>query len=41
MYAKLTTNKAHEPESVQFWYIHSQLHSDALTQVEPWVNAVH
>jgi Retrotransposon gag protein len=41
MYAKLTTDKAHEPESVRFWYIHSRLRGDALTQVEPWVNAVH
>lgn len=41
MYAKLTTDKAHEPESVRFWYMHSRLRGDALTQVEPWVNAVH
>jgi retrotransposon gag protein len=41
MYAKLTTDKAHEPESVRFWYIHSRLRGDALTQVEPWVKAVH
>jgi hypothetical protein len=40
MYAKLTTDKAHEPESVRFWYMHSRLRGDALTQVEPWVNAV-
>jgi hypothetical protein len=41
MYAKLTTDKAHEPESVRFWYMHSRLRGEALTQVEPWVNAVH
>jgi hypothetical protein len=41
MYAKLTTDKAHEPESVRFWYMHSRLRGDALTQVEPWVNAAH
>jgi hypothetical protein len=41
IYAKLTTDKAHESESVRFWYIHSRLRGDALTQVEPWVNAVH
>ena len=41
IYAKLTTDKAHEPESVRFWYIHSRLRGEALTQVEPWVNAVH
>jgi retrotransposon gag protein len=41
MYAKLTTDKAHESESVRFWYIHSRLRGIALTQVEPWVNAVH
>ena len=41
MYAKLTTDKSHELESVRFWYMHSRLRGDALTQVEPWVNAVH
>jgi len=41
IYAKLTTDKAHEPEPVRFWYIHSRLRGDALAQVEPWVSAVH
>ena len=41
IYAKLITDKAYEPESIRFWYIHSRLHSEALTQVEPWVNTVH
>jgi hypothetical protein len=40
MDAKLSTDKAHEPESVRFWYMHSRLRGVAANQVEPWVSAI-
>jgi hypothetical protein len=38
--AKLSVDKATEPEAVQFWYIHSRLRGEALAQVSAWVDAV-
>ena len=38
--AKLAVDKAGETETVRFWYIHSRLRGEALTQVSAWVDAV-
>ena len=38
--AKLAIDKDSEPEDVRFWYIHSRLRGEALTQVDAWVKAV-
>lgn len=38
--AKLTVDKADETETVRFWYIHSRLRGDALSQTSSWVDSV-
>lgn len=38
--AKLTVDKAEETETVRFWYIHSRLRGDALSQTSSWVDSV-
>lgn len=40
VYAKLVVDRAHDPEDVRFWYIHSRLRGKALQQVNPWVTVV-
>jgi hypothetical protein len=38
--AKLAIDKAEETETVRFWYIHSRLRGDALSQTSSWVDSV-
>ena len=35
--AKITVDMANDPASTKFWYIHSRLEGNAITQVTPWV----
>jgi hypothetical protein len=36
--AKLAVDKSEETESVRFWYVHSRLRGDALSQTSSWVD---
>ncbi len=38
--AKLAIDKGEETETVRFWYIHSRLRGDALSQTSSWVDSV-
>ena len=38
--AKLAVDKTEETETVRFWYVHSRLRGDALSQTSSWVDSV-
>lgn len=38
--AKLAVDKLEETEIVRFWYVHSRLRGDALSQTSSWVDSV-
>jgi hypothetical protein len=40
MWAKLLVDMGEEPDSIRFWYTHSQLGGSALNQITPWVAAL-